>query len=375
MKMITKNIFNQFNPLIVFAALMLCASCQKASLTEDGSSEGYVIRYLPSVSLLDDSAADQSSTKGELINRTGNDIAFPSTDTFKVSAWTGTTQDFGYEEVVKRTDVKGNDYWITVFPTGHTYAGKDKEHIWKKDETKTFYAYANLPTATGSATVANTASTGQTLTYDLSKVASADSQKDILLGSYNGTGNKGVAKITFKHPLTAVGFIVDDIGDEKIKGITVSGLHKTGSVQMSSTGTIGTWTSTDYTGTTSQSTTSDDGLTLTALGEEGSPELLGTWFLLIPQEITSTNKVTVTVTFASGDTASAELSSGTWSAGKTNLYKLSYSGAATLSLTLAVIDWKEVENDTDLDSGNILKLDPKVNQWDDEDQGKISYTD
>lgn len=319
----------------------LLSSCSKyGSGTIDPKSEG-IVRFSP--------ALEQAvvSTRGELINPGESKQDFPTDRVFFASAWTGTTKDFGYDKVAYKTTASGG-YWITVFGSGG-YEGKDKEYLWKKGSEKTFYAYSNLPAAAGAASVESATSAGQTLKYDLSKCSDAADQKDILLGFYKGNGNnRGLASITFKHPLTAVGFVIDDLDGETVKTISLSGVYKSGTATMDGTGSI-SWSSQVAGGTTSQS--KEGGLGIAS----SDPKIVGSWFLLIPQTITGTAKVTISLEFVSGKTATAELSEGSWIAGQPNLYKLKYVGVSPMDavLTVTLADWQTLKNK---DGGDVFDV-------------------
>lgn len=299
--------------------------------------------------------SDGVATKGTLHNETGSDVSLGKyVDNFMVAAWNipssgdpvkvipdGSASAFGsgyvsdgYQKVMKRTASDDSEYWMTVQPQTvddfkTTLPNADDEYIWESGETKTFYAYANLPES-GATMALLSKGAGQTMTYTVPAVASA--QTDIMMGFYNGTGGgTGTAGIEFKHPFTAVRFMQGKMEDvEGIRSITISGLAKSGSVTMDADGVISNWTITgdDYSATATLS----DGENLLEVDE--TTKLIGMdsegnyngAFLLIPQDL-SAHKVTVTAVLITGGgdiTVSGDITSGTWQAGKTNTYTLGY---------------------------------------------------
>ena len=345
---------------LLFVLPLLICGCAANDIVHDSDEDGAanVVRFVL-----------VKGTKGELINTSGSDVVFSSKlSCFWVSAWnipsTGSatvfipdnTSDAGcvagdatngyYQKVMYRTeDDKGVTYdtpfWTTV-GSGTGSNPVDDEYLWKNGQTKSFLAYANLP-ASG-ASVA-TASTGQTLTY--TTVSSVADQKDILLGYYTGTAGttspatKGVALMRFKHALSAVEFAVGEIPeDEKITGMTLSGLGKSGSVTMSTGGVFGSWTVADFTQSLSQSAT--DGFT-----PDSDTQVIGEPFLLIPQ-VTETHNVTLTVNFLSGTSASVTITEDTWDKGSHYIYTINHQGGEDILLSMKLVDWDETEVPLDI---------------------------
>lgn len=320
------NIKRVKNILLMAAFAIVAASCQKNG-PQDGELYGdSIVRFAPSIV----NTTEAIDTKGTLINEDG------PFDTFFVRAWDNDTfaniipGGEGYQKV----KMKGSQ-WNTVYTKeGKEYA---KEYIWKKDETKVFYAYANIPDS--GVEFANTSAGAQSMTYTVP--ASASEQKDILMGYYSGDGTTGTtpkmtgtASIVFSHPLTAVQFVYGDIsGDVGIKSISLAKVAGTGTATMDDDGDI-SWTSVvtplDYT----VSQTNDSGLSV-----DGTTKLIGEPFIIIPQDVETYN-VIVNVTFKNDVTASATISSGKWETGKNYIYKLNYvvhPMASELSVTL--VDW------------------------------------
>ena len=177
-----------------------------------------------------------------------------------------------------------------------------KRYWWKSGESLSFYAV--YPQNQTGITKDGITVSGYTVP------ATADQQQDILLGSYTGTGNAGVAPIAFVHALTALtvtkGNIESSIpGFTAVTSISVDGLYAGGSVSNWTGGAAVSWTGS---GSTSFSPSFGDVLTL------------------IPQDLTAKN-VTVTVAYsaASGDSSiQATISTGAFEAGKVNNITVNY---------------------------------------------------
>ena len=244
----------------------------------------------------------EAASKGQLINNrdySGMPIALSTAlSPFYVSAYNGSDDFF-----TKATNNTETVSWTgTVWSMPHTY-------YWRKDTELTFLAWTNLPEGSS----VSSASSGLTLTHSVP--ATANAQKDILLGYYSGTGTEGTADISFGHPMTAVIFKKGTIaGDPGIKSIKLSGVAKSGTATMSAWNGAFSWSSLTYGGEVSQS-----GNPLA----KAADNTLGEPFILIPQDLSSKN-VTVTVTFSDDNTASAVLDGGSWQAGKTNTYILGF---------------------------------------------------
>lgn len=248
-------------------------------------------------------------TRGTLVNTTGDDnmalseFASLIGNTFVAKAF----DDEGAEKVSQT---------VTWSTTSSAWVGAP-EAKWPKGTSLAFLAYANLPGSQTATITEDGVSTVHTVP------ASAAEQKDILFGHYEGDGDgEGTAEILFEHPLTAVRFIRGAIDESMIiKSIELDGVAQTGTATMVSGGTI-TWSGVEsHEYTVSQDKA--DGLVLSDLAGYDGAKLIGGTFIIIPQDLAS-NNVTVTVTFTNGKTASAELATGAWEAGKTNTYTLSY---------------------------------------------------
>ena len=377
---------------IAAVALMLCG-CQRESLTDIvGSQSDDVVKFVPTLS----GGSGDARSKGTLYNESNSPVSLGKYfSEFMVVAWNSTPEervipdkyalgedaDHGfasagyisgdgvngyYQKVVRRnktdydaTDNPNAQYWMTVQPQTSSASGApeqaDDEYIWKSGETKTFFAYANLPQ--NGATMANTASS-QTLTYT-EVPADASDQADILLGFYKGNGGgTGTAGIVFYHPLTAVKFIRGEMDESlKIKSISLEGVASRGTAKMEvvkpapnmdETVNI-TW---NYIGTYSHtvSQSAEAGLSVDA-----TSKLVGEPFIIIPQNVVK-NEVNVTVTLTDGTSGTTTIpagDTGEWQAGKTNTYTLNY-GDDT-GFTLSITPWDEnAAGDVGLDDKDYL---------------------
>ncbi len=244
-------------------------------------------------------------------------------DSLYVKAWKGNVAFISSYELA----TKGTDVWETA-----------EKHLWNANDSATFYAYANVPGSI--AEVKNTSSTVQTLEYDVP--TSAAGQQDILLGYYQGRSRYnptlhrgGIADLTFYHPLTAVKFKkgdFDGVASDKVKfkSISITDVYDSGKATMTPTtmketdpGMVFNW---NTSGSSKQTVTLTpaSGATYLTVASDG---LIGEAFLLIPQTMTSTEKVKITVEVELDGTTStleAELDDNIWEAGKTNIYTLGY---------------------------------------------------
>ncbi len=303
---------NVVNPGIVkFAPTVADADLSKAGLDIDGGA----------------------ITKGTLINNNDkgdkSDIALAHNQEFYVTAWTGTTKSIAgskveYKAVTFPDPVGVQSYWTTV-------DGGDQvtEYIWKNGETKTFYAYANLP-ASG-ASVESTTNAGQTLSYTVP--ASSADQTDILLGTYQGTGSgTGTASIRFVHPLTSVRFVKGNVSEGvTITGISIEGVYPAGKATQGADGSF-SWTKNDGNPFTAAD---DETLTVSIADATEAGGYLGDALLLIPQTFASTSKarLKVVVDYKSSDVALYyPLSGAQWKASYTNTYAINFIDGCDLSI-------------------------------------------
>ena len=317
------------------AVCLLCLSCQKTDMG-DPNDEGSVSRlsFMPTVSVLHE-RNNADATKGALINEDGTAGAFDPSKSFFVTAFDGATSANiipgtagTYQEVKK----KGSQ-WNTVYTDGGSeYC---QEYLWKAGETKTFYAYANLPES--GATIVNADATGQTLTYTVP--ASVADQTDILMGLCTGDGRTGpsgseqmtgTALLSFVHPLAAVRFklgAVTGTASFEVNSIAVENVYGSGSVTQSASNPLAAeWTDLSSTITVSQTVTTQPTIEAPDMGEA---------FMLIPQTFSATATARIAMTCTVDGklrTVYSPLGGETWTAGSIHTYTLSYNGHEGIQL-------------------------------------------
>ena len=329
---------------IAAAALML-AGCQRESLAPDsGAQYDGIIRFAPNVGGIG------NMTRGTLINTTGAEKALTEITEFTVSAWDNSATPVNIiptgSKVVYRTPADQAPYWITVFGSG-THEGEDQKYLWKKDETKTFYAYANLPSTSGAASVTNTAATSQVLTYDVSLIPTDDLQTDILMAYYtNGStpATSGLVPLTFYHPLTSVLFKQSATFQEgvSVKEISIVGVYASGKTEQSSATSAFTWTKTGGSALTKADATQTVSLQQPVTVDPDTKQI-GTALLLIPQDFDADSEsyIKVVLEDAADDSKTLDLyyllntnigeesspKYASWKAGYTNVYTISFNGS------------------------------------------------
>lgn len=222
------------------------------------------------------------------------------------------------DSTVGRFSVAGYDGSTLWFPLNEVTSGQAyEEYEWTTGKSYTFYGYANLPDSGMEASVDYS---GVSLTCtDVSAI-----QSDPLLGSYSGNGNNlGTAALEFYHPMTTVIFksIFGLYGGKeseykyKIHNMSLTGVHKTGSTKLSSSGS-GSWVTEGITAVSQA---------VEATLEDGSP--IGEPFLLIPQDL-STDAVLLTMTSTSNGGNYAyhrtTLNTGSWQAGYKYIYSMAF---------------------------------------------------
>ena len=331
--------------------------------SEDGTTNLPIFcEVMPGIGTYCTSDEDVAGTKATLINDPGSETGavkplenFASSidSTFWVSAWntlaegekvkiipdnptgtalagyvSGSATNGWYQKVAYRDGVSSSKYWMTIQKQTDTVTGAptdaDDEYIWKKDEIKTFFAYANLPSS--GASISNTSASSQTLTL------TALPDKDILLGYYSGNGYSGepakmtgTAGIHFYHPLTAVKFKKGTLSEGvTITGISINGVYTSGKTTQSATApSTFNWTKTNgsaYTAVDQTGTASLSSVTVDANG------YIGEAIVLIPETFANAqSRIAVTLSTPAGDkTAYYPLKGKTWSAGCTNVLTIGY---------------------------------------------------
>lgn len=155
-------------------------------------------------------------TKGTQINSEGEFLGAELTS-FTAAGWNSDKTEF----IPLSTTVSySNSKWQT-----------SSAYKWRGLESKTFLAYANLPSS--GATVLNSVDpVKQTFTYTVP--TDARQQNDIMLGWYEGYGGgTATAAITMVHPLTAVVFKKGEMeGITAIKSISISGVYVNGTADV-----------------------------------------------------------------------------------------------------------------------------------------------
>ena len=314
---------------------MFFAGCQKNGFDTVYAGGDSVVSFVPSV------AATESSTKGALINEDGpGTIAFDNTKSFFVTAWDNAEIPsiiipnhlhtiYNYQEV----KMKGSQ-WNTVYTSGgNEYS---QEYIWKSGETKTFFAYSNLPVSGAEMAYVNPVSAGQKPQQQLivsNLPSTAAKQTDILMGCYYGDGNgTGTAGIVFSHPMTAVKFelgSVVGVSSFEITKISMEGVYSKGTALLTTESAFATlpenrfvWTPDGTTTTVQQSITTQPTTAAPAIGEA---------FLLIPQTFASDSEARIVVALNDGTddlTLYYPLASTTWAAGCATTYTIKFTGGS-----------------------------------------------
>lgn len=219
----------------------------------------------------------------------------------------------------------------------------ENPQAWTDGHTMTFWSALNIP---GYATATLGSKGAATLLVPDRIPATVDKQCDPLIGYYSGTGDNGRALITFYHTMTAVAFKTGNLGDAKynitgIKSVTMKNVHKCGSAAITGASPAPTivWTPSDKT---------DVSVSFTGTGASGASAKP---FIIIPQNLALDNvTLEVTVTLSSGGDPVkkyATLNSGSWEAGKTNIYTLDYlNDKIEPTLTVTLDSWGKVHNTT-----------------------------
>ena len=318
-----------------------------------------------SSAFLDSSKSEGTVTKGALIDTTGSTKKLGEYSSivkkFHVSAWNdGTTPvhcipSSAASSYIEVSYNSTDDEWMT-----------EDEYLWSSTEaSKTFYAYANLPSSGASVTNATTAS--QTLSYTVPSAASA--QTDILMGYYQGDGStgepavkNGTASIHFYHPLTAVLFKVGTIaGVTSINSISIEGVYKSGTAEMTPATVAESLVANKFNWT--HATGADNTMTVSqsiAGSIPASGSQLGDAFLLIPQAFESTSDARIKLNVTAGSInfdLFYPLVGKTWKAGHTNVYTVGYSiGDYTFELTDESDATKTFTNTAEASSTEVIPI-------------------
>ena len=270
--------------------------------------------------------AEEVVTKGELINEFGpGPQPFDTDESFVVKAWDASTSD----NIIPGTPTGA--YKAVTYSTSSSLWSTSENYYWNEGETKTFYAYSNLPSS--GASIANITAASQTLTYTVPPTASA--QTDILMGSCTSDGKSGApatmtgtASILFSHPLTAVQFklgTIEGLTSFVVNSISIEGVYASGTAVMTPATAAESDPKDRFTWTPSGTKTVSQ--TVSTQPTASAPKI-GEAFLLIPQSFNteSTAKIVINCTI-DGKAANLyhPLTSGNWKAGYTNTYTIGYS--------------------------------------------------
>ena len=297
--------------------MLLAAGCGKDTPVQSGAD---VIRYGVGFS------GQEPGRKATLVN--DEETLETSPGQFTCSVYNESDGNWLYrEETVSYSDGK----WSTA-----------TQYSWINGKTMKFYAYA-LATGTDVTVEPDGMSISSHVVAD-----TASSQKDLMLGSYSGTGDNGKATIKFCHPLTAVRFKMGDIKDA-IPGFT--GVTAITIERVAASGALAKWSSGAFSWTPS-STTKTVTLTVNANPDEGA--YLGDHvFALIPVTDLSESPVKISVNYSYSDGSaksgivSASIGSGSWEAGKVYTYTVNFKN----NILFLTIDDSEAVSEWDVETG------------------------
>ncbi len=298
--------YNRAN-LLGFVAFLLLSACSKDVIPGNNDGDGLPMTIQPEVVSTDGAlkSNDGGATKATLIN----EAAGLRTQGFGLSLYDGTTALKSKVEMEYKSGA-----WA---PKGGTMDWK-----WPAGRTYSFYAWspADLP-------VGEVTSTGvPAFTY--SGIAN---QKDIMLGTYTGTGNKGAAPIKFYHPLASIQFKTGKMTNLKtlnkieLEGVITSG---TCTPTMSGSSTTFAWSALGTTTTTLSQT----GL---SVASTTSGTAIGTPFLTLPQ---TSQPLTVKITDTDNKVITATIAAPALAVGHTAVYTIDYDGLK-VTLSVRIKDW------------------------------------
>lgn len=297
---------------------------------------------------------------------------------FKISTEGVTTKAKRYNNATQFGAVSGQEFGIYAWDnngtliydnasvtktSGTTWKASGATKYWGRNASYTFEAV--YPRITGTPTEGLLAFTSNTLTggvafsYKVPAATTSANAKDVMVAYYQGTGTEGelarFATLTFTHPLTCVNFAAGTMtGVASITSISLSGVYSQGACTVRAT-TDGSnrqcysYEQNNSTHTTLWNTSLATSITVTGTSTVTPANLNANVeaynFLLIPQTVSTTAPVTLTVnlTTTTGDskTATINIPAIYWRAGYYYTYAINYSGYA-LSLTpVKVTPWNE----------------------------------
>ena len=291
-------------------AMFAAAGCSKQEADKKGSASLMTIE--PEV----------EGTKAELVND-ADGLRDEKQGGFGVSIYSGTT-------LVKDK--------VAMTYEGGGWQHKSDSETWKWPGN-TYYAFMAWSPADLTGTIGGSISHTGFGEFTYSGIAD---QKDIMLGYYGGKGVPGAnntcaAPIKFSHALASVQFKAGTMTAlSNINSVKVSGVKPTGTCTVT-TATPPSYAWKNITGTAME--ISQTGLTVSPAS--GNPAI-GTPFLLLPQTLSASNSLTVTLnvtpTTGSAKDITLTVDSGTLTPGKTTVYSINYDGQ-TAGFTVSIEGW------------------------------------
>ena len=286
-----------FSLLIV---LCLSGCAQDSSILDNGGNRQ--IEFSVTKHNWSDSANSNKSSDQKVSSRatpiTGN--TFDTSNSFNLIA----DQNDGNGNYSTLIDNKAVSYSNNIWKT-------TKDYYWSGNSSKAINFYAYYPTSISSS-ISHTAGSAPTLSYTVPD--NVTNQPDIIVASKENVAGNTMAStsLTFKHIFAAVQFSVGSsgLGSGTISSISIGDVYNSGTYTFGSGWTLGTSTKTFI---ISQPKTIS--------GTSGEDIYSGTYTLMmIPQTV---NSAMITVNYSNGGTLTKAIS-GTWEAGETYNYGLSF---------------------------------------------------
>lgn len=300
-----KNMKTRYIIAFAAAALVL-AGCSRSDIVSPADENGGMVRF----------RIGGLQLKGTLIN-SEDEMLEAGVKSFMVQAWNADYRSFVASQQVSYDEA--SEEWELATPQS-----------WTGTDTKTFFAYTNLPES--GATVVNTFTNEaqkQTLTYTLP--LDARQQNDIMLGCYSGTGDgASTASINFVHPLSSIVLRKGEMDVEAITKVVISGIYASGTVDVTyavdgegKVDTTCTWGSTRTGAVAATLLPMEDEDEIEVDSEDGT---IGTPFIVIPQTVAANQvKITVTATVEGEEKNLAiKIPAGELVAGETKVFTLGY---------------------------------------------------
>ncbi|WP_084608561.1 fimbrillin family protein [Xylanibacter oryzae] len=281
--------------LLLIVVLCICSCTSEYSIFDNDNTK--LLNF--SVSVPEWKNNDSTSnTKTRATPISGSSFDKASSFNIIADAYDGKSS---YNTIIKDEAVSfTNNIWQTTAP-----------HYWSGTATNTVSFYACYPTSISSS-ITHTAGSAPTFSYTVPD--DATNQIDIMTATEtNVSGNTNSSTpLTFNHIFAAIQFSVgsNGLGNGTISSISI------GNVYNSGTYTLGTgWTL----GTSMKTFTINQPKNIS--GTSGEDIYSGTYTLMmIPQTV---KNATITINYSNGGTLTKTIS-GTWEAGKTYNYKISF---------------------------------------------------